>query len=135
MVPYNNPQGGNTVITTTSFPVMSYRMLHYVAQPTATNTSVPLPTSTSTVVPTATATPCPAFFTDVPCADPFYGYVQGLAAQGVISGYPCGGVNEPCVEPTNRPYYRGGANLTRNQGAKIVYLALAQIRAHAPAKK
>jgi hypothetical protein len=89
--------------------------------PVLTNTPTSLPTAMATA--TATATPCLGTFQDVECSNPFYGYVQGLAAQNVISGYPCGAVNEPCVPPDNRPYYRGGNNLTRNQMAKIVALA------------
>ena len=41
-----------------------------------------------------------------------------------ISGYPCGGENEPCVAPRNRPYFRLGATATRAQIAKIASNAL-----------
>ncbi|MGA7730310.1 MAG: plastocyanin/azurin family copper-binding protein, partial [Chloroflexia bacterium] len=32
----------------------------------------------------------------------------------------CGGLGEPCVPPTNRPYFRPGATATRGQLSKIV---------------
>jgi hypothetical protein len=49
----------------------------------------------------------------------FYPYVQTLACRGIISGYPCGGAGEPCVAPTNRPYFRPSNPATRGQMAKI----------------
>ncbi|MGA7730036.1 MAG: S-layer homology domain-containing protein [Chloroflexia bacterium] len=59
-------------------------------------------------------------FEDVPPAHTFHLWVQRLAAQGVMSGYPCGGPGEPCVAPTNRPYFRPSGATTRAQTAKIV---------------
>ncbi len=59
-------------------------------------------------------------FTDVPPASTFWLYVERLSARGIIGGYPCGGTGEPCVAPTNRPYFRPNNNVTRGQLAKIV---------------
>jgi photosystem II stability/assembly factor-like uncharacterized protein len=59
-------------------------------------------------------------FEDVPVGSTFYEWVNRLANRGIIQGYPCGGANEPCVPPGNRPYFRPNANVTRGQSAKIV---------------
>lgn len=62
-------------------------------------------------------------FADVPPLDTFYVWIQRLAARGIIGGYPCStqaGTTEPCVAPTNLPYFRPGNNLTRSQLAIIV---------------
>ena len=59
------------------------------------------------------------FFADVPPDNPFYAYIQRLGARGQISGYPCGGPNEPC-DPQNRSYFRPNGSTTRAQIAKIV---------------
>jgi len=60
-------------------------------------------------------------FEDVPPSSPFYPYIYRLATRGIISGYPCGSVpTEPCVPPTNRPYFRPTNLTTRGQAAKIV---------------
>jgi uncharacterized delta-60 repeat protein len=58
-------------------------------------------------------------FEDVAPSNPFYDWVQRLANRGIMSGYPCGGVGEPCG-PANRPYFRWGNNATRGQTSKIV---------------
>lgn len=50
-------------------------------------------------------------FTDVPAADPFYGYIETAYNHSIISGY---------ADNTFRPGY----NATRGQIAKIVYNAL-----------
>ncbi|MEA2572921.1 MAG: hypothetical protein QOH93_219 [Chloroflexia bacterium] len=50
----------------------------------------------------------------------FYPYVEGLTQMGVMGGYKCGGPGEPCVGPSNRPYFRPGGLVTRAQAAKIV---------------
>jgi hypothetical protein len=55
----------------------------------------------------------------VPPGSPFWLWVERLAGRGVIGGYPCGGPFEPCVSPTNRPYFRPGNDVTRGQLAKI----------------
>jgi hypothetical protein len=67
-------------------------------------------------------------FTDVPPSSTFFGYVETAANAGIVSGYPCGGVNpqtgaaETC-DGASRPYYRVGNNVTRGQLAKIVVIA------------
>jgi hypothetical protein len=65
-------------------------------------------------------TPATQTFEDVPPGSTFYVTIERLAGRGIISGYPCGGPGEPCAGPTNRPYYRWGANVTRAQTAKII---------------
>ena len=59
-------------------------------------------------------------FEDVPPGSAFYEFVERLVARQVMSGYPCGGPNEPCVPPTNRPYFRTNSSATRGQLSKIV---------------
>ncbi len=66
-----------------------------------------------------TATPTGQTFEDVPPGNVFYLWIERLAAQGTIGGYPCGGTGEPCVLPANRPYFRPGDNTTRGQLSKI----------------
>lgn len=61
-----------------------------------------------------------ATFEDVPVGATFYLYIERLYFRSVISGYPCGGPNEPCVAPANKPYFRTQAKVTRGQTAKIV---------------
>jgi hypothetical protein len=63
-------------------------------------------------------------FQDVPASSPFYLYIERLARRGVITGYPCGGPNEPCT--SGKPYFRPNNNVTRRQAAKIVYGAQQQ---------
>ncbi len=62
--------------------------------------------------------PVGQMFEDVPAAHPFYDWVQRLASRGVMGGYPCGGVNEPCGAG-NKPYFRWGNLATRGQVGKI----------------
>ena len=52
--------------------------------------------------------------------NPFSSFINALYVDGVISGYTCGGVGEPCVAPNNRPYYRPSNGVTRAQMAKFV---------------
>jgi hypothetical protein len=59
-------------------------------------------------------------FEDAPSGSTFYDYIERLVSRGVMQGYPCGGVGEPCIPPGNRPYFRPGANVTRGQTTKIV---------------
>jgi hypothetical protein len=59
-------------------------------------------------------------FEDVALASTFHVWIERLASRGYISGYPCGGVGEPCQPPSNRPYFRPNANVTRGQTSKIV---------------
>jgi hypothetical protein len=59
-------------------------------------------------------------FEDVPPGSTFYDFVERLAVQGVMNGYPCGSnPTEPCVAPDNRPYFRPNASATRGQLVKI----------------
>ena len=50
----------------------------------------------------------------------FYPFVQCLACQGFLSGYPCGGPGEPCVSPQQLPVFPPGATITRGQLSKVV---------------
>jgi len=59
-------------------------------------------------------------FEDVPPGSTFYDFIERLVSRGVMNGYPCGGVGEPCVPPGNRPYFRPNNNATRGQTSKIV---------------
>ncbi|MGA7732768.1 MAG: S-layer homology domain-containing protein [Chloroflexia bacterium] len=59
-------------------------------------------------------------FEDVPTGSTFFDFVWRLADRGIINGYPCGGLFEPCVPPGNLPYFRPNANITRGQISKIV---------------
>ncbi len=67
-----------------------------------------------------TETPTGQTFADVPPGSTFYPYIERMASRGIIGGYPCGGAGEPCVPPTNRPYFRPNNSVTRGQAAKIV---------------
>jgi hypothetical protein len=62
--------------------------------------------------------PSGQLFEDVPPGSTFYEWVQRLANRGVMGGYPCGGVGEPCGSG-NRPYFRWQNDSTRGQVAKI----------------
>jgi hypothetical protein len=57
-------------------------------------------------------------FEDVPPDSTFYDFIERLASRGVMSGYPCGGVGEPCG-PNNLSYFRPAASVTRGQTSKI----------------
>ena len=60
-------------------------------------------------------------FEDVASDSAFFTYVQDLVAHGVMSGYACGGNNEPCSgDQRNRPYFRPSMPATRGQLTKIV---------------
>jgi hypothetical protein len=59
-------------------------------------------------------------FEDIAAGSTFYTYTQRLTSRGVMSGYACGGVGEPCEPPANLPYFRPNANVTRGQSTKIV---------------
>ena len=63
--------------------------------------------------------PTGQFYTDVPESNPFYVWIMRLTDLGVMSGYDCGGVGEPC-DDQNRPYFRPFTNVTRGQASKIV---------------
>jgi hypothetical protein len=71
-------------------------------------------------------TTAPYTFQDVPTTNTFYSYVEQAFSHGVISGYPCGGPNEPCVAPDNRRYFRPNANATRGQLSKMIVISASQ---------
>jgi uncharacterized delta-60 repeat protein len=62
-------------------------------------------------------------FEDVAVGSTFYQFIERLASRSITNGYACGGVGEPCVPPTNRPYFRPNDNVTRGQISKIVAIA------------
>jgi hypothetical protein len=52
----------------------------------------------------------------------FYANINALYMDDIIGGYACGGPGEPC-DSENRPYYRPGNNVTRQQMAKFADLS------------
>jgi hypothetical protein len=58
-------------------------------------------------------------FADVAQGSTFYDYIETAYHHSIISGYPCGGIGEPCG-PGNLPYFRPASNVTRGQAMKIV---------------
>jgi hypothetical protein len=97
-------------------------------QPSATSTTPPATITTPPATATGTSTPgtpvatptaCTLAFTDVLVTNTFYPFVRCLACQGIISGYPCGGPNEPC-NTNDDPYFRPNNPVTRGQLTKIV---------------
>jgi N-acetylneuraminic acid mutarotase len=79
----------------------------------------PSPTATVPVTPSSTPSACEISFEDVPPGSTFYTYVQCLACEGIINGYPCGGAGEPC-NGNDDPYFRPNSPVTRGQLTKIV---------------
>ena len=67
--------------------------------------------------------PATGTFEDVPVGSTFYTYIETGVSHGIINGYPCGGVGEPCSGPGNRPYFRPSNNITRGQLSKVIALA------------
>jgi hypothetical protein len=67
-----------------------------------------------------TETPTGQRFEDVPPGSTYYLWVEQMASRGIVGGYPCGGLGEPCISPGNRPYFRPNGNVTRGQTAKII---------------
>ena len=59
-------------------------------------------------------------FADVPPGSTFYEVIETAFHNGVITGYSCGGADEPC-DAQNRPYFRVGNFTTRGQIAKIIW--------------
>jgi hypothetical protein len=43
-----------------------------------------------------------------------------MACRSYVSGYPCGGPNEPCQPPDDPPYFRPNNSVTRSQLLKMV---------------
>ncbi|HEX9988647.1 MAG TPA: S-layer homology domain-containing protein [Chloroflexia bacterium] len=66
-----------------------------------------------------TINPAEPHFQDVLTTNGFYAFVETAYDKGLIGGYRCGGPGEECM-PDNKPYFRGGANATRGQLAKMV---------------
>lgn len=64
--------------------------------------------------------PAESTFEDVAVGSTFYKYIETAYSHALLSGYPCGGVSEPCVPPGNKPYFEPGRNATRGQASKIV---------------
>jgi hypothetical protein len=65
--------------------------------------------------------PGPQIYEDVPVSSTFYVWINRLSGRGYMGGYACGlTLEEPCVEPGNRPYFRPNASATRGQLSKIV---------------
>jgi len=64
--------------------------------------------------------PSGQLFDDIRPGSTFYEYVYRLATRNIISGYACGGPNEPCIPPDDLPYFRPNNNATRGQISKIV---------------
>jgi hypothetical protein len=58
-------------------------------------------------------------FEDVAVGSTFHLWIERLASRGIMGGYACGGVGEPCGAG-NRPYFRPNNNATRGQVSKIV---------------
>jgi hypothetical protein len=69
--------------------------------------------------PNATCPPGGQCFADVPSGNPFYEFANRLYIQDIVTGYACGGAGEPC-DAANRPYYRPGDLVTRQQMSKFV---------------
>jgi hypothetical protein len=63
-------------------------------------------------------------FGDVAETSPFYPYIELCVQHGLLTGYPCGGVGEPC-DAQRHPYFRVNASATRGQMSKLIYLAVA----------
>ncbi|MGI8587841.1 MAG: S-layer homology domain-containing protein [Chloroflexia bacterium] len=61
-------------------------------------------------------------FTDIPPASSYYRPVEQAVAHILISGYGCGGPEEPC-DDRRRLYFRGDNPVTRSQFAKILTIA------------
>jgi S-layer homology domain len=57
-------------------------------------------------------------YEDVAVGSTFFDFIWRLTDRGLVNGYPCGGVGEPCG-PGNLPYFRPNANVTRGQLSKI----------------
>jgi hypothetical protein len=58
-------------------------------------------------------------FADVPGSQSFHTWVETGAANGVASGYACGGPGEAC-DSAMRPYFRPNANVNRGQLARMI---------------
>jgi hypothetical protein len=92
-----------------------------VSSPVAANTestNKPADTSQEQNQPNVT---CPngQCFTDVLPSNNFFDYINRIYQDGIVTGYACGGANEPC-DAQHRPYYRPSNNITRQGMAKFI---------------
>jgi hypothetical protein len=60
--------------------------------------------------------PAPPIFRDVPGDQPFFRFIEAMAAHGVVSGYSCGGRGEPCPGA----YFRPNNDASRGQVTKFI---------------
>src|SRR5215216_3859686 len=58
-----------------------------------------------------TEPPGAQLFQDVPPGHAYYDFIWRLGNRGLMVGFPCGGIGEPCVGPANLPYFRPDAPL------------------------
>jgi subtilisin-like proprotein convertase family protein len=82
------------------------------------NSPCPIGSQAHATTPEPTGTPNTTFG-DVAPENVFKPYLEWMAARGYISGYHCGGADEPCPGT----YFRPGANVTRGQLLKMVVSA------------
>jgi hypothetical protein len=68
------------------------------------------------------ATPATNSFEDMLPGSTFFSYVETAFSHGIIGGYACGGLGEPC-DQQHRPYFRPSNNITRGQLTKLLNLA------------
>ena len=118
--PTNTPTPTHTPTTTQTATPTGTNTPTMISTFSVTRTPTP-PLSTGTPADTATAMPteCPVQFTDVRIGSTFFDFIWRVADRGIIDGYPCGGLGEPCGDD-NLPYFRPNANITRGQISKIV---------------
>ncbi|MDQ6747960.1 MAG: S-layer homology domain-containing protein [Candidatus Dormibacteraeota bacterium] len=67
--------------------------------------------------------PASGTYADVRPGTAFYRFVETAACRGLVSGYACGGLGEPCG-PGGQPYFRPNNSATRGKIAKIVYQSI-----------
>jgi hypothetical protein len=101
--------------------ILATLALFITASPSLAATPQPHSTTPaqSPQAPNATCPPDGQCFADVPSGNPFYTFINRIYQQDLVTGYPCGGLGEPC-DPESRPYYRPVNNVTRQQMAKFI---------------
>jgi hypothetical protein len=67
--------------------------------------------------------PAAGTFADIAPGSAFYTFAETAICHAAVSGYACGGPDEPCDHGA-RPYFRPVSQATRGQIAKIVYTSL-----------
>src|SRR5215203_2913237 len=95
---------------------LALAMLVALSNPSGLPAGASAPATGSTPAASCVAGQC---FADVPPGNPFVEFANRIYLQGLVSGYACGGAGEPC-DAENRPYYRAGAGVTRQQMAKFI---------------